>query len=95
MLHQAERPSNVRTIGAGARSTQQRPHAGLSWPMEHDLELMVPRQRDSMVVAPMVPKVGAEVADLECAPSAEEMVSTEGQAPAAVVSARRMQHLTQ
>ena len=40
-----------------------------------------------MVVAPMVPTVGAEIADLECAPSAEEMASTEGQAPAAVAAA--------
>ena len=48
---------------------------------------MVLRQRDSMVVVPMVPTVGAEIADLECAPSAEEMASTEGQAPAAVVAA--------
>ena len=45
------------------------------------------RQRDSMVVAPMVPTVGAEIAGLECAPSAEEMASTEGQAPAEVAAA--------
>ena len=51
---------------------------------------MVLRQRDSMVVAPMVPTVAAEIADLE----AEEMASTEGQAPAGGGSARRMQHLT-
>ena len=35
----------------------------------------------------MVRTVGAEIADLECAPSAEEMASTEGQAPAAVAAA--------
>ena len=49
---------------------------------------MVLRQRDSVVVAPMVPTVGTEIADLERAPSAEEMASTEGQAPAAVAAVR-------
>ena len=51
---------------------------------------MVLGQRDSMVVAPMVPTVGVEIADLECAPSAASWVRapTEGQAPAAVAAAR-------
>ena len=53
---------------------------------------MVLRQRDSMVVAPMVPTVGVEIADLGCAPSAEETASTEGQAPAAVAAARGGDH---
>ena len=46
----------------------------------YDLELMVLRQSDSMVVATMVPMVGAEI-------TVEEMASTEGQAPEAVASA--------
>ena len=66
-------------------------HAGLSWPLEYDLELMVLRQRDSMVVAPMVSTVGVEIADSECAPSAEiasrVWAPTEVQAPAAVAAA--------
>ena len=54
---------------------------------------MAPRQRDSMVVAPMVPTVGVEIADLGCAPLAEEVASwvwapTEEPAPAAVAAAR-------
>ena len=58
---------------------------------------MVLRQRDSMVVAPMVPTVGVEIADLGCAPSAEETAPSvwtpmEGQAPAAVAAARGGDH---
>ena len=54
---------------------------------------MVLRQRDSMVVATMVPTAVVEIAALQCAPAAEETAlwvwaPREGQAPVAVAAAR-------
>ena len=93
MLHQTERPSNVRTAVGRARSTQQLSHSRLLWPLDDDLELgTAPRQRDSVVGAAMVPTVVEEIAALRCVSVAEETAlwvwaPTEGQAPAAVVAA--------
>ena len=71
--------------------TQQWSHAGLSWPLDDDLEPgMALRQRDSIVVAPMVPTVVVEIAQgmlVAGAPTAEEEASWVGSPSDALASA--------
>ena len=71
--------------------TQQWSHAGLSWPLDDDLEpSMALRQRDSIVVAPMVPTVVVEIAQgmlVAGAPTAEEEASWVGSPSDALASA--------